>query len=271
VAQSVRAVERALDVLLCFTRDESNLTLTQISERVGIHKSTVHRLLATLESKRFVQRDEAAGTYHLGSRLMEMAFLVLQNNDLQRLAMPYMEHLAAEHRETVDLAILDGADVVYLQVVESPQRVKLAAAPGQRLPAFCTATGKAFLAYLPEEQVQEILKPGLVKYTEHTMVSLPDLYEDLRHTRERGFAISEQEYEDGINAAGAPILDVNKHPIAVIAIAGPSFRLPHERMLALGSAVRATADTIAGEIGLATTMAPRTATHGIAAHTKQRS
>jgi len=75
---------------------------------------------------------------------MEMAFLVLQSNDLPRLARPFMDQLAAEHRETVDLAVLEGADVVYLQVVESPQRVKLAAAPGQRLPAFCTATGKPF-------------------------------------------------------------------------------------------------------------------------------
>ena len=257
MAQPVRAVERALDVLLSFTRDEPNLTLTQISERVGIHKSTVHRLLATLESRRLVQRDEASGTYHLGSRLMEMAFLVLQNNDVQRLATPYMERLAAEHRETVDLAILDGTDVVYLQVVESPQRVKLAAAPGQRLPAFCTATGKAFLAYLPEEQVQDILKQGLVKYTEHTKIALPDLEEDLRLTREQGFAISEQEYEDGINAVATPILDVSSYPIAAIAVAGPSFRLSRERMLALGPAIRATADTIAREISLSSRVVPQ--------------
>jgi len=262
LAQSVRAVERALDVLLCFTRDEPNLTLTQISERVGIHKSTVHRLLATLESRRLVQRDHASGMYHLGSRLMEMAFLVLQSNDLMRLARPYMDGLAAEHRETVDLAVLEGADVVYLQVVESPQRVKLAAAPGQRLPAFCTATGKAFLAQLPEEQMQDILKQGLVKYTEHTKIALPDLQEDLRLTRERGFAISEQEYEDGINAVAAPILDVNNYPIAAIAVAGPAFRLSRERMLALGPALRATADTIAREISLSSRMVPQNNTSG---------
>jgi IclR family transcriptional regulator, KDG regulon repressor len=262
VAQSVRAVERALDVLLCFDQHEPNLTLTQISERVGIHKSTVHRLLATLESRRLVQRDHLSGTYHLGSRLMEMAFLVLQSNDLPRLARPFMDSLAAEHRETVDLAILEGADVVYLQVVESPQRVKLAAAPGQRLPAFCTATGKAFLAYLPEEQVQDILKQGLIKYTEHTKIALPDLREDLRLTRERGFAVSEQEYEDGINAVATPILDVNDYPIAAIAVAGPAFRLSRERMLALGPVIRTTADTIAREISLSSRMVPQNGNSG---------
>lgn len=262
MTQSVRAVERALDVLLCFSQDGPNLTLTQISERVGIHKSTVHRLLATLESRRLVQRDHLSGTYHLGSRLMEMAFLVLQSNDLTRLARPYMDGLAAEHRETVDLAVLEGADVVYLQVVESPQRVKLAAAPGQRLPAFCTATGKAFLAYLPEEQVQDILKQGLIKYTEHTKVTQQELQQDLRLTRERGFATSEQEYEDGINAVATPILDVNDYPIAAIAVAGPSFRLSHERMLALGPALQATAVTIAREISLSSRMVPQNGNSG---------
>lgn len=262
MTQSVRAVERALDVLLCFSQDGPNLTLTQISERVGIHKSTVHRLLATLESRRLVQRDHLSGMYHLGSRLMEMAFLVLQSNDLTRLARPYMDGLAAEHRETVDLAVLEGADVVYLQVVESPQRVKLAAAPGQRLPAFCTATGKAFLAYLPDEQVQEILEQGLIKYTEHTKVTQPELQQDLRLTRERGFATSEQEYEDGINAVATPILDVNGYPIAAIAVAGPSFRLSHERMLALGPALRVTAVKIAREISLSSRMVPQNGNSG---------
>lgn len=248
--QPTRAVERALDILLCFGSGTSTLTLTQIAERVGMHKSTVHRLLATLENKGFVQRLEDNGAYRLGFRLVELGFLVLKSTDIHQQATPYLHRLVAEHRETVDLAILDGANVVYLQVIESPQRVKLAAAPGQRLPTYCTATGKAFLAFLPDEQVKSILRQGLRKYTAHTKVSLPDLYEDLRLTRERGFAISEQEYEDGINAVASPILDASRRPIAVIAIAGPSFRLPHQRLLTLGESVRATADAIARDIGL---------------------
>lgn len=248
--QPTRAVERALDILLCFGSETSTLTLTQIAERVGMHKSTVHRLLATLENKGFVQRLEENGAYRLGFRLVELGFAVLKSNDIHHQALPYMHRLVAEHRETVDLAILDGANVVYLQVIESPQRVKLAAAPGQRLPTYCTATGKAFLAFLPDEQVKSILRQGLRQYTSHTKVSLPDLYEDLRLTRERGFSISEQEYEDGINAVAAPILDAHQHPIAVIAIAGPSFRLPRQRLLELGESVKATADAIARDIGL---------------------
>ena len=143
MSESIRAVERALDVLLCFSRQTPQLTMTEIAEQVGLHKSTVHRLLATLEGKRFVERDPVTGIYQLGIRVLQMAYLTLERNDLRRLAAPFLRHLCEQHRETVDLAVLDDADVVFLDVVESPQRVKLAAAPGQRLPAFATASGKA--------------------------------------------------------------------------------------------------------------------------------
>lgn len=251
MAESTRAVERALDILLCFSRDEPVLTLTQIAERVELHNSTVHRLLATLEHKRFVQRDEGNGSYRLGIRMIELGFSALKRTNLSEQATPYLHRLSAEHRESVDLAILEGAEVVYLQVIESPQRVKIAAAPGEHLPAFCTATGKAFLAFLPDEEVKKIFKQGARKYTEHTNVSLSALSNDLRVTRVRGFAVSVEEYEDGTNAVAAPILDLNGHPLAVIAMAGPAFRLSRERMSELGRSVKATADTITKELGLA--------------------
>jgi IclR family transcriptional regulator, acetate operon repressor len=139
--------------------------------------------------------------------------------------------------------------VVYLQVVESAQRVRIAAEVGHRLPVFCTATGRAFMAYLPDAQVRTILSKGLTRYTESTRVTLPDLHEALRVTREQGFAMSEQEYERDINAVAAPILDANSYPVAVIAVVGPSFRLPRERMMQLGPIVCATTEAIAREIG----------------------
>jgi len=250
MSESVRAVERALDILLCFSQDGPALSLTQIAEQVGMHKSTVHRLLATLENRRFVHRDKATGLYRLGFRFIEMASLVLQDVGLRRWAQPYLQHLSAECGETIDLAVLDGSHVIYLDVVESPQRVKIAAAVGQRLPAFCTASGKAFMAYLPDDEVHNILDKGLTKYTEHTVLSLADLSEDLRLTRERGFAISEQEFENDIHAVAAPILDSSGYPVAVIAVVGPSFRLPRERMLTLGRSLQATTDAIAHQVGL---------------------
>jgi DNA-binding IclR family transcriptional regulator len=250
VSNSVRAVERALDILLCFTQDNPTLSLTQISEHVGMHKSTIHRLLTTLEAKRFVIRDKSSGMYQLGFRFVELASIMLQDMDIQRWAQPYLQHLVDLSGETVDLAMLDDDRVVYLQVVESPQRVKIAAAVGEQLPVYCTATGKAFLAYLPEYQVNEILAKGMAKFTDHTLVSPADLYQDLCKTRELGFAISKEEYEKDINAIAAPILDSNGYPMAVIAIVGPSFRLSDDCIMMLGKSLLETTSTIAREVGL---------------------
>jgi DNA-binding IclR family transcriptional regulator len=178
-----------------------------------------------------------------------MASLVLQEADLRRWAQPYLESLAAECGETVDLAVLDGAKVIYLQVIESPQRVKIAAAVGQRLPAFCTASGKAFLAFMPDDQVDEILSQDMTRYTDRTRVSADALHEDLHATRGRGFAISEGEYERDINAVAAPILDAHGCPVAVIAVAGPGFRLSRDRMLELGRSIQAVTAELAREVG----------------------
>jgi DNA-binding IclR family transcriptional regulator len=247
MSESIRAVERALDVLMCFTSQTPELSMTQISEIVGINKSTVHRLLATLEGKRFVERDSVTGVYRPGIRLLQMAFLTLEHNDLRRMASPFLHTLCDQYRENVNLSVLDDTDVIYLDVIESPQRVKLAAAPGQRLPAFCTASGKAILAFLPEENVQDILARGMPRYTENTLTSTEAYFENLRHTREQGFAISEQEFEDGINAIAAPIC--NK-PIASVSIAGPAYRLTRKRMVEIGPNLVAVANNIANEVEL---------------------
>jgi IclR family transcriptional regulator, KDG regulon repressor len=251
LSDSVRSVERALDILLCFTAEKPALSLTQIAEQVGMHKSTTHRLLSTLEAKRFINRDKSTGMYRLGFLTVEMASIVLQDNDIQRWALPYLQHLSALSGETVDLAVLDNDHVVYLQVVESLQRVKIAAAIGERLPVHCTATGKAFLAYLPESEVTRILTGGMAKYTECTLSTPDDLHQELLAVRQHGYAISSQEYEHDINAVAAPILNSTEDPIAVIAIVGPSYRLTQECMLRLGPDIQDTAAAIANEVGMA--------------------
>lgn len=249
MSQSVRSVDRALDILLCFTRDEPARSLTQIAEAIHMSKTTVHRLLATLENKRFITRDPGTGLYRLGLRFIEMASLVLQDADLNRWAKPYLQRLVREYGETVDLSILDGSHVIYLEVIESPQRVKLAAAVGQRLPAYFTASGKALLAYMPEDRVRKIISDNLAESSNHNAAPMSQMLEDLRVTAERGYAISEQEYEEEINAVAAPLFDKDKNPIASIAIVGPSFRLSKERLPALGESLRQMTQLISSEVG----------------------
>ena len=245
MSESIRAVERALDVLQCFTSQTPELTMSQISERIGINKSTVHRLLLTLERNRFVERDLSTGMYRPGVRLLQIASLAMEQNNLRQIASPFLQSLCSEYRENVNLALLDGADVIYVDVAEGSQRVKLAAAPGQRLPAFSTASGKAILAFLPEERVRHILERGMPHYTATTVSSLEQFFEDTAQIRERGFAISEQEFEEGINAMAAPI---SNPPIASVSIAGPAYRLTLERMLELGPRLLAAARDIGQEV-----------------------
>lgn len=225
--------------------------MTQIAEQVGIHKSTVHRLLATLESKRFIQRDPDTGIYRLGVRLLQMAYLTLEQNDLRRIATPYLVRLRDQFLETVHLAVLDDTDVVFVNIIESPQRVKLAASLGQRLPAFATASGKAMFAFMNRDSVQQILDRGMPRYTRHTPLSPETLFHDLQTIREQGFAISDQEYEDEISAIAAPIFDLEMYPVASVAIAGPAYRLTSERMSEIGPVLVDTTREISQEISLA--------------------
>jgi IclR family transcriptional regulator, KDG regulon repressor len=249
--ESTRAVDRALNILLCFSVQTPELSMTQIAEQVGLNKSTVHRLLATLERKRFVERDPVTSRYRPGIRLLQMAYLTQQNNDLPRIALPFMRELGETHRETVDLSILDDTDVLYTEVVESPQRVRLAASKGQRLPAFCTASGKAILAFMPTEKVKSILERGMLAYTQYTCSNPEDLLKDLAMAKRDGFSISIQEYEEGINAVAAPIFDAGGHPIASIAIAGPAYRLDQEKLEAIGRDVVSTCEKINKELQIA--------------------
>lgn len=251
MSESIRAVDRALDILLCFTNQTPQLTMTQIAEQVGMNKSTVHRLLGTLERRRFVQRNPTTGYYQLGIRLLQMAYLTLEHNDIRRYAGPYLRRLCEQHRETITFSTLDDADVVFLDVIESPQRVKLAASTGQRMPAFSTAAGKAILAHLPNDMVMRILERGMPQFTQSTILSKEALLVNLELIRQQGFSISMQEYEDGINAVAAPVLNAEGFPIAAITVAGPAYRLTQGLMLEIGPSVLETSRMIAQEIEIA--------------------
>lgn len=248
MSESIRAVERALDVLQCFSTQTPELNMTQISERVGMHKSTVHRLLATLEKRRFVERNPVTGIYRPGIRFLQLAYLTQENNDLRRVSLPYMQRLCAQFLENVNLAELDGSDVVFIEITEGSQQIKLAASPGQRLPVYCTASGKAIIAYLPADAVEKILGTSIEAHTACTMTSREEIIGSLEVVQKTGFALDLGELEEGINAVAAPILDKDNQPLASISVAGPAYRLTKDRMSEIGPVVRKTADEISREI-----------------------
>lgn len=180
-----------------------------------------------------------------------MAYLTLEHNDLRRLAIPFMRRLVDQSKENVDISVLDDVDVICVNHLEGPQRVKVAATTGQRLPAFATASGRAILAYIPDVEARRILASGMPRYTQYTPLMEEQILERLPLIRALGFAFSEQEYEEGINAVAAPILDGSKRPFAAVAIVGPTYRLSRERMMEIGPMVAATANEIVQELAMA--------------------
>lgn len=247
---TIRSLDRALDILCCFTQEDHTLSLTEISDLVNLPKSTTYRMLSSLETKRFLNRNNLTGKYNLGYRFVDMANIAFQDVDIHNWAIPYLEKLAADCGETIDLAVLDQNQVIYISVVESKQRVKIAASVGEHLPAFCTASGKAFLAYLSDSMINATLNKGMPIYTPATPKSREKYMTDLRQTRERGYAISEEEYESDINAVAVPILDRAMHPIMTISAVGPAYRFTTERMVALVGSIRSVNEAIVNEIGI---------------------
>lgn len=233
-SNTIRSVERALDVLLCFTIESPALSMSEISEKVGIHKSTIHRILATLENKNFVRRDQETGIYRLGFRLLQMANLSLEDVNIRHVSLPYMRRLSQEFRENVDLAILANGEVLFIDTFESNQPVKLAVSPGQHLPAYNSASGKAIFAFLPEELAIQVFKKYNPEFDAHVESDMQAFLEDLKLVRERGYALDCENLEPGVNAVAAPIGGINKKPIASLAIAGPAYRLDLEMMHQFG-------------------------------------
>ncbi len=244
MSQRIQVLERAMRLLTAFDEDHQEMGVTELADRLDLHKATVHRILRTLVREGFIQQNGENGKYHLGWQLIPLGTLALQHFDLRRLATDLLQELLEEHRETVDMAIYQGGEMYYIEVLESPQAVKIAARPGRGLPVHCTATGKAFLAFAEPEEVDKILSRKLKRFTPQTPVE-PDLIrKEFEEIRSQGYATSREEFEVGINAVAAPIFNRKGKVEAVIAIPGPSYRIPEERLTVLGEAVSAAARTL---------------------------
>jgi IclR family KDG regulon transcriptional repressor len=223
---TVRAAERALDILLCFV-DASQLGLMEIAERTGLNKSTVFRLLATLEAKGFIKRDPQSEKYRLGFRVWELSANLDQSNDPAVLFLPEMERLRDDLDETVSLYVRDGKERVRIQAVESRQAIRRVAPIGARMPLAVGASSKVLMAYADEEAVSELLSSS------DWPVNLNrDQYRrQLERIREDGFAISVEEREAGTAAVSVPVFSKRGELVAALAVSGPVSRMNIDKMI----------------------------------------
>jgi DNA-binding IclR family transcriptional regulator len=257
----VQVLDRAVAILEALAACDEDLSLFEIAARLRLHKSTIHRLLMVLERHRLVERRGGGGKYGLGLRLFEFGTQAFARLGLGERARPHLEKLAAETGETAHLCILDDGGVLYLEKVEPSRTVRVPSSVGRRNPAHCTAVGKALLAHLPPEDLDRLLEiRGLKAYTRNTITTPALLKRELRAVRERGYAVDDEEIEEGLRCVGAPVRDHSGRVVASMSIAGPAFRVTRAKASALARVVMKVADAFSAELGYrALRRAPKTA------------
>lgn len=215
---------KGLGLLEELSRSERPLGITELATRLSISKSNVHRILQTLVELRYVQQDEETAAYRASLRLWELGSAVLSHFDIRRVAEPFMQRLLEQTRETVQLSILDGDEVVYLHKIDSPKPVFAYTPAGGRAPAWCVATGKAILAYEDRARLESFAR-RLHRDSKPTIASPEKFLNGLERVRQAGYAVNRGESREGVYGIAAPIRGPDSRVIAAVGISGPAERI----------------------------------------------
>lgn len=246
---NVRAVERALQILGCFDDGNPERGISEIAQAVDLHKATAHRIVTTLVNYGYLERAADGQKYRLGLELTNLGYKVIRRMDLRREALPFMKQLVQQWGETCDLSIFDQGQVFYIEVLRGSYALTIAATVGQRLPAYCTASGKLFLAELPGPELDRFLRRSLNAYTEKTIISPDDLRKQLEIIRNRGYAVDDEEMEVGVYAISAPICDRQGAVIAALSIPSPTSRMTQERIPEIADSLKEATRAISQRLG----------------------
>lgn len=219
--QSVRRALRALELIA----EAGDLGVTELGRRLGVHKATASRLVATLAERGLVERDPVSEKYRLGFGLIRLAGAAMAGLDLVRTAHPILEDLADRTRETVNLGVLSGDSVVYIDQVAGARSIVAVSWVGRRTPLHCTSNGKVLLAYMNERERDGLLSKPLEQATEHTVIDPEEIRSQLGEIERRGYATTMEELEEGLNAVAAPIRSVDGEVAAALSVSGPAFRM----------------------------------------------
>lgn len=227
----IQAVSHALDLLEQFQGEDDELGVTELSKRLKLHKNNVFRLLATLESRGYVEQNKITENYRLGLKSLELGQTFIKQMGLLRQAQPVLKKMVGECNETSYISIFKDGSIVYLDIEETTMTVRVVPRIGIRLPAYCTAAGKVHLAFLGEDEVEKLYsKNKLVSFTENTLSSLDGLKEELDKIREEGYAIDKEEHDIGVRCVAAPIRDYTRRVVGAVSLSGPSMRFTEKRI-----------------------------------------
>jgi DNA-binding IclR family transcriptional regulator len=226
----VQSVDRAVAILSALSAKRDYLGVTELSNELGLHKSTVHRLLVSLQHGGLVERDPRTRKYRLGVKLVELGYAVLNSRGLPQVALPYLRYLADTLEEITYLAIRDNDRVLNVLQVPGPHLVQSIGWLGSG-PLHATSTGKVFLAYMSADQQQSYLDRGLSRRTDTTVTDAAQLAAELQQVRERGYATAWGEEEQDVNAVAVPLEKAGEGVVAAIGVVGPSYRFTREKAL----------------------------------------
>ena len=248
---TLSSVQNAARLLKEFGTAEGSLGVTELARRLGLGKSTVHRLLATLTAERILEHDAATGTYRLGLMMWELGARVSVHRVLHDAATSVIEELRNATKETVQVAVLDGREVVYVERLESPHTLRMFGRVGHRMPAHCTSTGKVLLAHLPERRLTALLEGWRPEpKTDATICDPALLRAELERVRAQGWAENIGESELGVASVAAPVRNARGEVIAAVSVAGPTMLVHGDTLRSyFRASVTQAADDISDQIG----------------------
>jgi DNA-binding IclR family transcriptional regulator len=247
---SVQSIARALTLLEALGEGTGEVGIVELSRRVSLHVSTVHRILATLAARGYVRQNTDTGRYSLGARVFHLAESYLSQLDLLRGVRPVLERLSRNTGETSNLVILDGREALYLDKVESPQNLRIFSRIGRRAPLYCTAVGKVLLAGRSVADVETLIgREPLQALTNQTVTSVPQLRRELEKIREQGFATDREECEEGACCIAAPVRNARGEVVAAVSLSGPTIRMQVRRVQELVPLVVAAAREGSAQLG----------------------
>jgi len=250
VTAQVQSLTRGLSILEALAKAEAGISLTEIAQRVDLPPSTTHRLLSTLEKMGYVYQSEELGHWYVGLQAFTVGSGFLANRDFVDQSHVYMRRLMEQSGETANLAILDGTEAVFIAQVQCREMMRILVKLGSRVPLHASGVGKAIFAALPDEQIDAILKvKGLPRITGNTIVAPETMWAALKVIRHRGYSFDDEEHAPGTRCVAATIYDEHAEPLGAISLAGPSSRLPDERIKQLGPIVAHTAEELTRKLG----------------------
>jgi IclR family transcriptional regulator, KDG regulon repressor len=243
------SVSTAVRLLKAFSEAQVEIGISDLAKRLGVAKSTVHRLAVTLVADGMLEQNADTGKYRLGIALFRLGSLVRQRMNVSNEARPLLRELRERVNETVHLAVLDGTAIMYVYNLESTQAIRMRSDVGVRKPAYCTAEGQAILAFQSDDVLESVIRDGLAARTPQTITDPERLKKALEAVRQRGCAIEDEESEPGMRCIAAPVRNDGGEVVAAIGIAGPVSRLSKKALTSFVPHVLETAAQISARLG----------------------